>query len=181
MEERRPLRSASSTTTKDVQHINIKIETPDKENAQFSAGLRLRMRDTDPDYPAHGHGKLHVRRRNHGAPARSRPQSRRLQLQRFFKLQRSRRRRCRGIFRFGYRQSRQHSESRSQLPRRTHQDAERSASRPPNWPPRRRRIATIRIGGRSSDGGLLNLIAAREQYGRTLGMGRANSMQSSRP
>ena len=25
---------------------------PDKENAQFSAGLRLRMRDTDPDYAA---------------------------------------------------------------------------------------------------------------------------------
>jgi zinc protease len=37
---------------KDVQRINTKIETPDKENAQFSAGLRLRMRDTDPDYPA---------------------------------------------------------------------------------------------------------------------------------
>jgi zinc protease len=37
---------------KDVQRINNKIETPDKENAQFSAGLRLRMRDTDPDYAA---------------------------------------------------------------------------------------------------------------------------------
>ena len=37
---------------KDVQHINTKIETPDKENAQLSAGIRLRMTDTDPDYPA---------------------------------------------------------------------------------------------------------------------------------
>jgi zinc protease len=37
---------------KDVQRINNKIETPDKENAQFSAGLRLRMKDSDPDYPA---------------------------------------------------------------------------------------------------------------------------------
>jgi zinc protease len=37
---------------KDVEHINTKIETPDKENAQFSAGLRLRMKDTDPDYAA---------------------------------------------------------------------------------------------------------------------------------
>jgi zinc protease len=37
---------------KNVQSINSKIETPDKENAQFSAGLRLPMRDTDPDYPA---------------------------------------------------------------------------------------------------------------------------------
>src|SRR5262249_6686321 len=37
---------------KDVQRINTKIETPDKENAQFSAGLRMRMKDTDPDYAA---------------------------------------------------------------------------------------------------------------------------------
>ena len=36
----------------DVERINAKIETPDKENAQFSAGLRLRMRDSDADYPA---------------------------------------------------------------------------------------------------------------------------------
>ena len=35
-----------------VPPINTKIETPDKENAQFSAGLRLRMKDSDPDYPA---------------------------------------------------------------------------------------------------------------------------------
>ena len=37
---------------RDVERINTKIETPDKENAQLSAGLRLRMRDTDSDYPA---------------------------------------------------------------------------------------------------------------------------------
>jgi len=35
-----------------VTPINRKIETPDKENAQFSAGLRITMTDTDPDYPA---------------------------------------------------------------------------------------------------------------------------------
>jgi zinc protease len=35
-----------------VQRIDSKIETPDKENAQFSAGIRIRMRDSDPDYPA---------------------------------------------------------------------------------------------------------------------------------
>jgi len=40
------------STYKDVSPLNTKIETPDKENAQFSAGLRLRMRDSDPDYPA---------------------------------------------------------------------------------------------------------------------------------
>jgi zinc protease len=37
---------------KQVEHINTKIETPDKENAQFSAGIRLRMKDSDPDYAA---------------------------------------------------------------------------------------------------------------------------------
>ncbi len=40
------------TNAKDVQKINTKIETPDKENAQFNAGLRLRMTDQDPDYAA---------------------------------------------------------------------------------------------------------------------------------
>jgi len=37
---------------KDVQLINTKIETPDKENAQLSAGQRIRIRDSDPDYAA---------------------------------------------------------------------------------------------------------------------------------
>ena len=36
----------------EVERINTAIETPDKENAQFSAGLRLRMTDSDPDYAA---------------------------------------------------------------------------------------------------------------------------------
>jgi zinc protease len=35
-----------------VPAIDRKIETPDKENAQFNAGLRIQMRDTDPDYAA---------------------------------------------------------------------------------------------------------------------------------
>jgi zinc protease len=35
-----------------VAPINRNIETPDKENAQFSAGLRIDMKDTDSDYPA---------------------------------------------------------------------------------------------------------------------------------
>lgn len=30
--------------------VNLKIETPDKQNAQFEAGVRLQMSDTDPDY-----------------------------------------------------------------------------------------------------------------------------------
>lgn len=32
--------------------LNTKIETPDKANAQFEAGLRFRLSDSDPDYPA---------------------------------------------------------------------------------------------------------------------------------
>lgn len=35
-----------------VQAIDLKIETPDKTNAQFYAGMRIRMKDTDPDYAA---------------------------------------------------------------------------------------------------------------------------------
>ena len=32
--------------------VNLKIETPDKQNATFEAGLAFAMSDTDPDYPA---------------------------------------------------------------------------------------------------------------------------------
>ena len=35
-----------------VERIDTTIETPDKENARFAAGLRLRMTDSDPDYAA---------------------------------------------------------------------------------------------------------------------------------
>jgi zinc protease len=37
---------------KKADPINVKIETPDKANAQFESGLRFPMADTDPDYPA---------------------------------------------------------------------------------------------------------------------------------
>jgi len=37
---------------KDADPINLKIETPDKQNAQFEAGLRIKMSEDDPDYPA---------------------------------------------------------------------------------------------------------------------------------
>jgi zinc protease len=40
------------TPFKAVPPVNQKIETPDKANAQFLAGVRLQMADTDPDYPA---------------------------------------------------------------------------------------------------------------------------------
>jgi zinc protease len=32
--------------------MNRKIETPDKANAQFEAGVRIKLAETDPDYPA---------------------------------------------------------------------------------------------------------------------------------
>jgi zinc protease len=41
-----------TSTFKRVDPINLKIETPDKENAQFEAGVRIRMSEDDPDYPA---------------------------------------------------------------------------------------------------------------------------------
>ena len=37
---------------KKVAPLNRKIETPDKANAQFEAGVRFQMSDTHPDYPA---------------------------------------------------------------------------------------------------------------------------------
>jgi len=35
-----------------IAPVNLKIETPDKQNATFAAALRLAMSDTDSDYPA---------------------------------------------------------------------------------------------------------------------------------
>ncbi len=40
------------TDYRKTQTVNLKIETPDKQNATFDAGLRVPMQDTDPDYPA---------------------------------------------------------------------------------------------------------------------------------
>jgi zinc protease len=40
------------STYKKSEAINLKIETPDKENAQFEAGMRIQMSENDPDYPA---------------------------------------------------------------------------------------------------------------------------------
>jgi zinc protease len=37
---------------KKVEAINQKIETPDKENAQFEAGMRIKLSESDADYPA---------------------------------------------------------------------------------------------------------------------------------
>lgn len=41
-----------TTNFQKTEPVNLKIETPDKQNATFDAGLRLPMLDTDPDYPA---------------------------------------------------------------------------------------------------------------------------------
>jgi zinc protease len=37
---------------KAIAPINRKIETPDKANAQFEAGVRIQLSENDPDYPA---------------------------------------------------------------------------------------------------------------------------------
>ena len=39
-------------TLQQVNPVNVKIETPDKQNATFAAELTFAMSDTDPDYPA---------------------------------------------------------------------------------------------------------------------------------
>jgi zinc protease len=41
-----------ATSYKKPEPVNLKIETPDKQNASFEAGIRIRMSDEDPDYPA---------------------------------------------------------------------------------------------------------------------------------
>jgi zinc protease len=41
-----------ATTYQKTTPINVKIETPDKQNATFEAALAFAMSDTDPDYPA---------------------------------------------------------------------------------------------------------------------------------
>jgi zinc protease len=41
-----------TSSYKKVAAIDKKIETPDKENAQFEAGLRIQMSESDADYPA---------------------------------------------------------------------------------------------------------------------------------
>jgi zinc protease len=41
-----------TSTFKKVDALNKKIETPDKENAQFEAGMRLKLSESDADYPA---------------------------------------------------------------------------------------------------------------------------------
>ncbi len=152
---------------KDVQRINNKIDTPDKENAQISAGLRLRMRDSDPDYAAMVMANYMF---GGGITARLPDRVRN---------------------REGYSYS---VSSNFNAP--VEGDAAifsaSAISNPANTPKveasflnelsktlregftaqelaaAKKALRDDRIGSRSSDGGLLNLIAAREQYGRTL-------------
>jgi zinc protease len=41
-----------ASTYRDIPAVNRAIETPDKPNAFFLAGMKLNLRDDDPDYPA---------------------------------------------------------------------------------------------------------------------------------
>ena len=41
-----------TTSFQKTNPVNLKIDTPDKQNATFDAGIRLAMMDSDPDYPA---------------------------------------------------------------------------------------------------------------------------------
>jgi len=152
---------------KDVQLINTKIETPDKENAQFSAGQRIRMRDSDPDYAAmvmadymFGGGitaRLPDRVRNREGYSYSVSSSFNAPVEgdaavfsasaisnpaNTPKVEASFLDELRKTLRDGF------------------NAAELAAAK--------KAIRDDRIGARSSDGGLMNLITAREQYQRTL-------------
>ena len=151
-----------------IESVNVQIDTPDKENAQISAGLRFAMSDTHADYAAmvlanymFGGGGLTAR-----LPDRVR----------------NREGLSYSVF------------SRFSAP--VEGDAatfSASAIANPANVPRveasfieeltrtlaegftaeelvsaKRALLDQRIGGRSSDGGLLNLIAVRERWGRTL-------------
>jgi len=41
-----------NSSYKKVEAMNKKIETPDKENAQFEAGMRINLSESSPEYPA---------------------------------------------------------------------------------------------------------------------------------
>lgn len=152
----------------DVAPANRKIETPDKENAQFSAGIRVRMKDSDPDYPAmvmanymFGGGGLsarlpdRIRNReglsygvssNFGAPAEGDAAvfsaTAIANPQNTPKVEASFKDELARTLRGGF--------TATELA-----DARKS-------------YMDTRIGGRSSDGGLTGLLEAREQWGRTL-------------
>jgi zinc protease len=152
---------------REVQRINTKIETPDKENAQFSSGLRLRMRDTDPDYAAMVMADFMF---GGGITARLPDRVRN---------------------REGYSYS-VFSNFNAPVEGDAAVFSASAIANPANTPKveasfmdelaktlkegftsaellaAKNAIRDDRIGGRSSDGGLLNLIGAREQYGRTL-------------
>ena len=54
---------ARSAAVPEVAADNQPLETPDKANAFFIAGLNLKLRDDDPDYPGARARQLHARRR----------------------------------------------------------------------------------------------------------------------
>ena len=51
MEEPQPLRTLANNYRK-IEPIDRTMETPDKQNALFLAGMKVKMNDEDPDYPA---------------------------------------------------------------------------------------------------------------------------------
>jgi zinc protease len=150
-----------------VAPINEKIETPDKENAQLSAALRLRMRDSDPDYAAmvmadymFGGGitaRLPDRVRNREGYSYSVSSNFSAPVEGDA-----------AVF------SASAIANPSNTPKVEASLLDELASTLRNGftaeelAAAKKAIRDDRIGSRSSDGGLLNLIAAREQWGRTL-------------
>jgi zinc protease len=153
------------TTYQKTTPVNLKIETPDKQNATFDSGLNFPMSDTDPDYPAMVLANYMFGGSITGrAPNRIRNQE--------------------GLS-YGV-NSRFQAPPSGMQPRSRHGDGNPSntpkveASFRTNWPRRwpaasprtkwraKKAFHDQRVVGRTQDAALLNLIVAREEAGRTL-------------
>ena len=157
-----------ATTYQKTTPVNLKIETPDKQNATFEAALDFAMSDTDPDYPAMVLANYMFGGSITGrAPNRIRNQE---------GLSYGVNSRFGGADRRERGHVRRHGDQQSRRTRRRWKRASatswrrrwRAASRRTRWPRRRRRCTISGSVGRTQDAALLNLIATREEFGRTL-------------
>ena len=112
-----------ATTYQKTAPVNLKIETPDKQNATFDAGLALRDVRHRSRLPGDGAGQLHVRRVDHRARAEPDSQPGRAELRRELAVRGADRRERGELRRRGDQQPAEHAEGRGELPRRAGEDA----------------------------------------------------------
>ena len=112
-----------TTSYRKTTPINLKIETPDKQNATLDAALAFSMVDTDSGLSSDGAGQLHVRRFYHGTRTQSNSKRGRPELWRQLAILGSGRWKCGHLWRGCYQQSEEHAESGIKLPRRVGEDS----------------------------------------------------------